>query len=366
MNILFFMNYARRGGAEIYIYTLIAELKKRGIHSEIVSGSSARLIENAYRNHKCHFVYIDKESVKKLPFSKRVIWNLRYIIFLYDFILRLRVLLKADYFVCQQPWPSSFAMFCGKILRRKVIIIVHHIIANEFTPLIMDQMNSLVKIIAVTKEVKDHLIELGLDNNISVLPNPIELHPTIKRTNDIQQNKDITISLVSHVYEEKASSLNIFCNIAKRYPNFSFQIIGECTSHFAMNLIDRFEGVVSFKGLMNRVDLQNAVTSSDVVIGVGRSALEAIICGKKVIISGHVIGKNGGNFGGLVNEDNISEISSFNYSGRNSCILADEMVMEKEILKAITEKSNRIDSKFFACHSPVLVCENFVKILENK
>ena len=358
------MNYARRGGAEIYIYTLISELKKRGIHSEIISGSSTKLIENSYRNHKCHFVYIDKESVKKLPFIKRVIWNLRYIVFLYDFILRLRVLLKADYFVCQQPWPSSFAMFCGKILRKKVIIIVHHIIANEFTPLIMHQMYSSVKFIAVTEEVKDHLIDLGLDNNISVLPNPIELHPPIKRTNDSQQNKDITISLVSHVYEQKASSLNIFCNIAKRFPNYSFQIIGECTSHFAKNLIERFKGDVSFRGLMNSADLQNAVTSSDVVVGVGRSALEAIICGKKVIISGHVIGKKGGNFGGLVNEDNISEISSFNYSGRNSSILADEKLMEKEILKAITEKNNLIDSKFFACHSPALVCQNFVKILK--
>lgn len=363
MNIVFFMNYARRGGAEIYIYTLMNELKKKGIVSSIISGSETKVIEGSWKNYKINMLWIDQGLLERLPFFKRVIWVFRYFFFFFDFLARLKVLSKADYFVCQQPWPSSFALFCAKLLRKKVYILVHHIIDTEYSPLIQHQLDDSINFIAVTNEVKNHLVSKLSRSNIAVLPNPIESFDPGYRLKKTKRQKTKTITMISHVYDKKSASVVNFCKVSKRFPDFSFQIIGECSSGFSKELIKKYGQSINFRGLMGRNDLYRSILESDVVVGVGRSAIESVMLGKTVVIAGHIVGRNGGNFGGVVNSENFQEISEYNYSGRHSNELITEELLAESIRCGVENIGPIIKPELYRVHSPKLVCQNFLEIL---
>lgn len=72
-------------------------------------------------------------------------------------------------------------------------------------------------------------------------------------------------------------------------------------------------------------DTVTAINDADVVIGMGRSALEGVAAGRLGIVHGRW------GTGGIIHEGNIEEIRKFNFSGRNSggkVMTAEEMIAE--------------------------------------
>ena len=57
---------------------------------------------------------------------------------------------------------------------------------------------------------------------------------------------------------------------------------------------------------------------ADVVIAIGGTAVEAMACGKPVIIAGDKTGPQGGNLGGVISPDSLEELRDYYFTGRNS------------------------------------------------
>lgn len=76
-------------------------------------------------------------------------------------------------------------------------------------------------------------------------------------------------------------------------------------------LNQRFGATVAVTAQDEALDALDHLGMADVVLGSGRTALEAMLAGKPTL----VVGRTG--FAGLVEEDSVEEIAYFNFSGRN-------------------------------------------------
>ena len=68
-------------------------------------------------------------------------------------------------------------------------------------------------------------------------------------------------------------------------------------------------------------EIFSVIRSADIVVGMGKVAIEGMACWKPVIVVGHIVGQFGGNFGGVVTKESSSSIQRYNYSGRDSRIV---------------------------------------------
>jgi glycosyltransferase involved in cell wall biosynthesis len=313
----FFLNYTRNGGAEQYFYSLAKSFHENGVNSEFYSGGGDGLpsgfVSNKFRN-----MYICSDNFSTLTFVKKLYLLLIPFIGIYTGFKYFNKLKKLEYVICSHPYPSILAQILSKFFKFKVVKVVHHILPNEYSDL-ERFFGRADKYIAVSHEVQDFLLSKGIESD--VIYNPIECDIEINLA-----NRDKVIML-SHVHEDKGLSIETFCNVANLYTNMDFEILGECTSKFACELIKSYPKV-KFYGSLPRIEALKYVNeNAKIFIGVGRSAVEAAILGIPTIVAGHVTGKLGGNFGGLILPENVSAISYNNYSGRNGVNCTSNMLL---------------------------------------
>ena len=87
----------------------------------------------------------------------------------------------------------------------------------------------------------------------------------------------------------------------------------------AKNINERLgKSVIVITGFVKNNEMPRIVMYADIIVGVGRVALEGMACGKPVVIAGTSVGPYGGNYGGIVTELTVDELSTHNFSGRNS------------------------------------------------
>lgn len=103
-------------------------------------------------------------------------------------------------------------------------------------------------------------------------------------------------------------------------------------------LNDSFDkNIVKFIGpVLNNDDMVQLYNYADLVFGHGRGILEAMACGKPVV----VLNKNGS--GEFVKPDNVEKISKYNFSGRHSEVISDtDDVLLVEMKDVFFSKKNR-------------------------
>jgi len=92
-------------------------------------------------------------------------------------------------------------------------------------------------------------------------------------------------------------------------------------------------------GMEAKLDVVDDLQAADVVVGVGRTALEAMSCGKKVVVADR---RSYADYGmdGFLNEANVEKVSASNYSGRAFKKPMTFMSLRREIRRAATDSSD--------------------------
>lgn len=369
MKCVFFINTLNRGGSEQYVYSLAKQFKQEK-NAEIIFISSNgvmvdHLRECGYKVILVPFVGINTNTISDLPRKHRIFYkNWFWLKFFYKTYLG-KYIKGADFFLSQQGYPTIVASSLSKTIPH--INIVHHILPNEYTDIYEAVNVKPSKFVAVSEEVRDFLVSKGIHDS-EVIQNPIDI-PYLDEC-ELRNDKRNNIVLLSHVHEEKRSTIESFLGFVEDADTdkYGFTVIGDTSSEYGRDISDKFKHVVNFTGSLTRDELLSELNRADCVIAVGRSALEALLLRKRVIMAGHIIGKNGGNFGGLLTSENISEAAYYNYSGRHAkeitskdriaiCIQKSQSISTDEIEKIVGE----LESK----HLPNIVMEKFLAVVVN-
>jgi glycosyltransferase involved in cell wall biosynthesis len=103
-------------------------------------------------------------------------------------------------------------------------------------------------------------------------------------------------------------------------------------------------------GFVKNDDMPKTMSLADIVVGVGRVALEAMACGKPVVIAGTSVGPFGGNYGGIVTKSNVDELRAHNFSGRNSAVRTTPDKIAEDCMKLLENREYRLSVGKFGKH----------------
>lgn len=183
------------------------------------------------------------------------------------------------------------------------------------------------KTIAISHDVREHLLQaFGLpEANIVLIPNGIDLEvfrpdlPTNEVLDELGLNSDqILIAYVSRLDEWLAPvAVNLMEACGKLYAEFpSLRLLIAGDGNQAGVVAERALALNAAMGrdfihvLGARTDVNRIMAAVDLVVGVSRVALEAMACGKNVLLAG------GEGYGGLVQEGSLHLFSKDNFTGR--------------------------------------------------
>lgn len=181
------------------------------------------------------------------------------------------------------------------------LVAVHHGIIPEEQPVmgVLYQHN-----ICVSEEIKKQMPKYIEEDRIQVIPNMINLEEF-----NFQPKSELSKKILwgGTIYSRKLNSLNFTIQLMKQLPEADLEIIGQISMKdwkvprlSNVNYLGTFEITSKILGLY------------DIVIGVGRVALQAMAVGRPVII----MGKDG--VDGLLGQKNYHELKFSNFSGRSN------------------------------------------------
>tara|TARA_R110001583_G_scaffold162199_1_gene314369 strand:+ start:5834 stop:6946 length:1113 start_codon:yes stop_codon:yes gene_type:complete len=364
-HVCFFLNAINFGGSEQYLYSLADDLNKKGFDISFVSSGgkmSDRLKEKGFNIVKLPICYISEHTIKKHSWKHRCILRSWFFLkFFYRLYLYLKVE-KVDFVVSQHGFPSIIASDYSRRNSCKFLNIVHHILPNEYTDLYKFYKVTPDMYICISPEIKTFLNEKKQISNSIVINNPIAI-PELK--SELSKSKFIT--LLSHVHLEKENSLNTFLKASNDplLSNYRFRVVGDCSTDFAKCLVNNYPEVI-FTGAVDRMSALSYVQNSDVIVGVGRSAIESAMLGKKTIICGHIIGELGGNYGGILTKENYNVVYGHNFSGRHSHTESNSELLIKDIVNCLSNnmKFNPPPLEYFDSYHPESVLKSYLNLFD--
>jgi glycosyltransferase involved in cell wall biosynthesis len=228
-------------------------------------------------------------------------------------------------------------------------------------------------VIAISEECTDYLSSTG---EWSKRPNIIHNFVNLKRfrpytdaekkesssyllTKGIEANPEKPIIVVvSRLDADKAASvfetIRAIRMIAERIPDVQLLVVGDGNVfEDASTLADAINRDLGRKCIFmvgHEENVEKIMSVGWVVIGVGGVIVEAMACGKPVVVAGHVKGKWSGSFGGILKPENLREIQKYYFTGRNSRdvtsagLIADtciELLSDERLRKVLGELSRR-------------------------
>jgi glycosyltransferase involved in cell wall biosynthesis len=211
-------------------------------------------------------------------------------------------------------------------------------------------------------DCKRHYIE---DQKIIVIPNIIDVDEYswdhdinyINSTIGIPSSSQ-RIIWVGRLDPDKIDAITSLINsvriIVKNFPDVQVFIIGQGRKYKQVReLAERVNNnlakeVIIVTGFLK--DIKPAMMSADIIVGMGRVVIEAMACGKPVIVVGHIIGQFGGNFGGILTKDNAFLFKKYNYSGRNSKVITTPDRISSACIKLLADKNLRENLGKFGKH----------------
>lgn len=216
--------------------------------------------------------------------------------------------------------------------------------------------------ICSSRSALELLIDIGIDERkMAIIPNSVDLHRfhpiDTEQPCDYEQKLNIdskakTIVCVSRLSPEKlnpiTSTIKAMLMISQNIPYAQAIIVGNGSSFDYVSELSRKinkqlnrEAIV-MTGAIDGDDMQMILNLADVVIGVGQIPVEAMACGKSVVVAGHVVGPFGGNFGGIVTKENVDALKDHNFSGRNSTKKTNPDRIAEAVIKLLTNDNYRL------------------------
>ncbi len=304
MNLLFVLSQIELTGAETYAVSLIKVFKSKGHKLAIVSDTLNSPVEVPYYS-------LDMDNRKSL-FNR-----LRHIKRLCQIIKQE----KADILHAHSRASSWVAYFASRIAKIPLVTTAHCIYPVHLSRKIMPCFGE--KIIAVCGAVKEHLVrDLKVKNEkVSLIPNGIDIDKfksNIKTVSIEEEFRGSTsggsqkriISWIGRFSGPRGRLIEemvkkVFPEVLRIIPDICFLIVSG--GNQPASLKDKVEAinqqfgqeVIRFTGLRN--DLPQIYALSDLVIGAGRVALEAMACARPVI----AVGEN--KFVGLISPQTIED-----------------------------------------------------------
>ena len=207
------------------------------------------------------------------------------------------------------------------------------------------------EVIAVSEDVKQHLMNyFGVaERKITVIPNGIsekKFNPNIEYPNALEElglkhnsKKIVYISRITSTLAELAKIV-IEAGLILNEKTVDAEIVivgdGDQFSHIenVAKEANKKNDVIRILG--KRVDIAKILSIADVVIGPGRTALEAMAMGKPVVIAG------GEGYAGLINASNYELIKETNFTGRGVGRLSSAQQLYRELLSVFELPKNEL------------------------
>lgn len=220
--------------------------------------------------------------------------------------------------------PLILGFFICRITRIPLVVTIHE--WRSWANKLNRQYKSADKIIVISQEVKLILENYGVDKTKLVyIPNMVDTDffgSTI--VNQDRSDRSYRLVFMGRLHPSKIGILKILLKatprIVQKLPATQVWVVGARGSKFleisrmARDINERIgKKVVVLLGYVK--DPAKIIQAADIVIGVGRVALEAMAHGKPTIVGWS---QDGSTFtGGLVNKENVYELEKYNFTGRN-------------------------------------------------
>lgn len=221
--------------------------------------------------------------------------------------------------------PAFAAYFVSALTGIKMLTTAHAVFATGFPKGYLSRWGEMT--IAVSEDVKRHLIDsFGLaEQNVVLIPNGIDVdlfRPGLPDSKEIRsafagEADTMLIIYVSRLDQPlSAVAINLIqaCGGLLKTMPVKLLIAGDGVSYSAVeeeaNKVNAAAGTDVVKLLGARTDINLLMDAADLAVGVSRVALEAMACGKNVILAG------GEGFGGLIKETDLPLLEKDNFTGR--------------------------------------------------
>ncbi len=189
----------------------------------------------------------------------------------------------------------------------------------------------LDKYVAVSNEIAEHYEKFNMD----VIPNGIDLDLYQPSKKGLKRRK---LLYTSNYYNKFSRTLRLVAlSLGMKY-----QRLGRKRAKF---------------------DIVSDLKSADIVVGLGRSVIEAMACGKKIIVADIRKYANLG-MDGLLDQSNVSESLKCNYSGRALKKPISFFSVRKEVKKAIADQSEWEREWATENHNLKIVAEKYIALAE--
>jgi len=377
--ILIMLNSLDIGGSQTYVITLTKELINRG-YTVWVCAKDGELADEIIKLGGHIYIpprFFRETKIEKKRFIKAISYNL---IFIIPIIFKIHIFCwkeKFSFIISQQPLPTFTACLLSKMFRIPMIYIVHGTLPNEFPPLLYKQFRyKLPRIVVISKEIKNFLIQkYGLnEKNIQLIINCIDIEKF--NTYKYHFNSNIlkkTIVYISNIHLGKIDAIQNLILAAplvyKKNNNISFCLVGKGNAFDKINKlateVNKKIGEVIINCVGGYKDVRPFIQKADIFIGIGRSAREAMAMGIPTILVGHLKGENGGNYGGIIDKNNIEAMEFYNLSGRHSSVETTPQLLAKDILYILQNKDFALKISAFElkyindyCSSKI-ICDKF-------
>ena len=309
MNILMALSQLEVTGAEVYGVTLADELINRGNKVMIVSDTLTK---------KCKAEYI------KLEFNKRGLGNRINQVKTLLKIIRENNIQVVHAHSRASSWSSAIAC---KIAGIPLVTSTHGRQPVHLSRKVFKAFGDLT--IPVCDNIQTHLVnDLGVKPNKSVvLRNPIDTSLYNFEPKEDKKDKKI-ISIIGRLSGPKGDVAYSLLEVLSTIDNLHIRIIG------GKDIPEKF---IKFKNLKNIEflgyvnDVPNKIKESDIIIGAGRVAVEAILSGRPVIAVGEA------KYIGCITPNNLSEglKSNFGDIDFSNQIIIDSKTLTSDIETAL-------------------------------
>ncbi len=321
------------GGAETHVVGLAKQLKKMDYYPVVVS-SGGVYVEELERNNIVHY---------HAPLNNRDFFALFKSLKIFSKIIKIE---KIDIIHTH----GRIASLVSKIISMRYNIpfmTTAHALFNHGGGLKYLTFWG-EEIISISEDVKQHLIDkFGIkEDKITIIENGIDTDTFSTESKDLNifkelKLKDDTIKILC-VSRLSGTLANLVIEIIKSFPKLSEElgkieliIVGDGDDYQEVENISKeidFTGK-SIKFLGKRTDIAEIMNIADLIIAVGRTALEAMAVEKPVILAG------GEGYMGLLTPNNYDLAKSTNFTGRGIDDLKTENKLVNEIIDLFNTRS---------------------------
>jgi len=358
MNILMILS-SFEWGEKGYYYPLIKALKAKGHMFTVISGGGIHiniLSKIGIKLYKCglmhsrfyrpirfcyyrwyfgFFLIVKRIMKMALLFPLWILWLIRTLI-----IVKQR---KINIIHTNGIGPHILGFLCAKLINIPMTIWVADSSPTDLNPKLFRIIYPVVKkVLPLCKESADFAtrgFEKGKDKMI-IIGHPIDIDKfrpfstkekalylkTLLNEGYLIEPSTYKIVIVSRLDQRKIdlvfAGIKAVPMIITKIPNIQLIIagMGHCFQQIrsmAQAINNRYnKNIIVNMGY--REDVNKIMNSADIVLAVGRTAIEAMACGKAVIIGGDKKGIDYSPYGGIVTKDNIQQCENYLFTGRHT------------------------------------------------